>query len=370
MSPDVADLAARRLRAQGLIGKPFASAVDAVRWLGAVQSQDYGGAKWALGQRTRGATDLELDRLFDEGAILRTHVMRPTWHFVLPEDIRWLQELTSARVVAGIAGRYRQLELDDRTIGRAMELFAEALSSGRFLTRAELGEVLQAGGILAEGQRLPHLIAAAELASLITSGPRRGKQFTYALLEERAPAGRPLDRDEALTALTLRYFRSHGPAQVQDFAWWSGLTMVEIRKGIHLVGGGLERETMDGKDFWSDPKAARAGRIDPLAHLLPNFDELTVAYRDRGALLDPRVPFNPSFFAYYRESTPQGGMLSNVVTIAGRVRGAWSRTLAPKLVRVHVRPLAPFSASDVEAVDAAAKKLGRFLQLNAEVRVS
>ncbi|TMF68853.1 MAG: winged helix DNA-binding domain-containing protein, partial [Chloroflexi bacterium] len=164
--------------------------------------------------------------------------------------------------------------------------------------------------------------------------------------------------------------RSHGPAQVQDFAWWSGLTMVEIRKGIHLVGGALERETMDGKDFWSDPKAARAGRIDPLAHLLPNFDELTVAYRDRGALLDPRVPFNPSFFAYYRESTPQGGMLSNVVTIAGRVRGAWSRTLAPKLVRVHVRPLAPFSASDVEAVDAAAKKLGRFLQLNAEVRAS
>src|SRR5204862_7977809 len=105
LSTDVADLAARRLRAQGLIGKPFASAVDAVRWLGAVQSQDYGGAKWALGQRTRGATDLELDRLFDEGAILRTHVMRPTWHFVLPEDIRWLQELTSARVVAGIAGR-------------------------------------------------------------------------------------------------------------------------------------------------------------------------------------------------------------------------------------------------------------------------
>ncbi len=358
------------MRAQGLIGKPFASAAEAVRWLGAVQSQDYAGAKWALGQRTRGATDLELDRLFDEGAILRTHVMRPTWHFVLPEDIRWLQELTSARVVAGIAGRYRRLELDDRTIGRAMELFAEALSSGRFLTRAELGEVLQAGGILAEGQRLPHLIAAAELASLITSGPRRGKQFTYALLEERAPAGRPLDRDEALTALTLRYFRSHGPAQVQDFAWWSGLTMVEIRKGIHLAGGALERETMDGKDFWSDPKAARAGRIDPLAHLLPNFDELTVAYRDRGALLDPRVPFNPSFFAYYRESTPQGGMLSNVVTIAGRVRGAWSRTLAPKLVLVHVRPLAPLSASDVEAVDAAAKKLGRFLQLSAEVRVS
>src|SRR2546429_3718069 len=115
------------MRAQGLIGKPFASAVEAVHWLGAVQSQDYGGAKWALGQRTRGATDLELDRLFDEGAILRTHVMRPTWHFVLPEDIRWLQELTSARVVAGIAGRYRRAELRGPPDGSAVGLFAAAL---------------------------------------------------------------------------------------------------------------------------------------------------------------------------------------------------------------------------------------------------
>src|SRR5204862_2094168 len=155
----------------------------------------------------------ELDRLFDEGAILRTHVMRPTWHFVLPEDIRWLQELTSARVLAGIAGRYRQLELDDRTIGRAMELFAEALSSGRFLTRAELGEVLQAGGILAEGQRLPHLIAAAELASLITSGPRRGKQFTYALLDGQPPAGRPLTRAGRLPATRCRTSRGTGPGR-------------------------------------------------------------------------------------------------------------------------------------------------------------
>ena len=154
------------------------------------------------------------------------------------------------------------------------------------------------------------------------------------------------------------------------FRSWSGLTAVEIRKGIHLAGAALERETMDGKDFWSDAKPTRAGRIDPLAHLLPNFDELTVAYRDRGALLDPRVPFNPTFFAYYRESTPQGGMLSNVLTIAGRVRGAWSRTLTPMLVRVEVRPLAPLSPSDVEAVEAAAKRFGRFLQRSAEVHVS
>src|ERR1700736_2352993 len=182
----VADIASRRLHTQRCSGEPFASAVEAVRWLGAVQSQDYAGAKWALGQRTRGATENELDRLFDEGAILRTHVMRPTWHFVLPEDIRWLLELTAPRIRLGLAARYRQLEIDEGVVARAGAAFTAALAGGRQLTRAELGKVLRAAGISPEGQRLPHLLSAAELDGLITSGPRQGKQFTYALLEERA----------------------------------------------------------------------------------------------------------------------------------------------------------------------------------------
>ena len=165
------DLAARRLRAQRLIGEPFKSPVEAVRRLTAVQSQDYPAAKWALGLRSRRATDAGIDRLFDEGDILRTHVMRPTWHFVLPEDVKWLLDLTAPRIRRGLVARHRQLELDDRTIARASAAFAKALAGGRHLTRPELGQVLRAARISPEGQRLPHLLSIAELEGLIVSGP-------------------------------------------------------------------------------------------------------------------------------------------------------------------------------------------------------
>ena len=363
------EIATRRLRAQRLLGDPFPSPVDAVRWLGAVQSQDYGGAKWALAQRTAGATDATLDRLIDEGAILRTHLMRPTWHFVLPEDIRWLLELTSTRLLGGLAGRYRQLELDARTRARAVELFSAALSGGRFLTRAQLGDVLRAGGISPEGQRLPHLLGIAEVEGVIVSGPRRGKQFTYALLDERAPAAGRLERDEALAELTRRYFRSHGPAQIRDLGWWSGLTATDIKRGLAAVGTDLEHQAIDGKDYWFDPRCA-ADRKPPLtAHLLPNFDEFTVAYRDRDAVIHPDLRFDPSFFAYYREAAPQGGILSNVVTIGGLVRGSWRRRLASKVVEVEVRLLARLDAPEMAGVERAAQRLGRFLERPADLRL-
>jgi hypothetical protein len=364
----LSDLIARRLRTHHLVGEPFASPAEAVGWFGALQSQDYPAAKWALGQRLGDATDADLDAAFDKGQILRTHVMRPTWHFVLPADIVWIQELTSSRVMAGLAGRHRSLELDARTIARATDVMGEALAGGKFMTRPELGDAVQAAGIAVEGQRLPHLIASAEHANVITSGPRRGKQFTYALLAERAHKARALDREEALKRLTVTYFRSHGPAQLKDFAWWSGLTTQEIRQGIHLAGDELQHEEIDGNDHWSGKDHSASGRAGKPAHLLPNFDEYTVAYRDRSALLDPSVPFDASSFAYYRDASPMGGILSNVVTIGGRVRGAWSRVVTPGLVRVDVRLLAPLSRTETGAVQRAAARLGRFLAAPVELR--
>ena len=343
--------------------------VEAVGWFGAVQSQDYPAAKWAIGQRIGGAVDGDIDKAFDRGDILRTHVMRPTWHFVLPRDIRWIQELTSLRVMAGLAGRHRTLELDARTVARAADLFGEALAGGKFMTRTELGEVLTAAGVAIDGQRLPHLIASAEHANVITSGPRRGKQFTYALLADRARKARTLEREEALKHLTITYFRSHGPAQMKDFGWWSGLSIQEIRKGIHLADKELQHEEIDGNDHWSGADDAGRGRASGVAHLLPNFDEYTVAYRDRSALLDPKVPFDAASFAYYRDASPMGGILSNVVTIGGRVRGAWSRVLAPGRVKVDVKSLAPLSSSEGAAVRRAAARFGRFLAARAELKL-
>jgi hypothetical protein len=350
----VADIAPRRLHNQRLTGEPFASAVEAVRWLGPVQSQDYAGAKWALGQRTRGATEAELDRLFDEGAILRTHVMRPTWHFVLPEDIRWLLELTAPRIRLGLAARYRKLEIDEGVIARASAAFTTALAGGRQLTRPELGQMLREAGISPEGQRLPHLLSAAELDGLIASGPRRGKQFTYALLEERAPKARALDRTEAVAELTRRYFRSHGPAQVQDFVWWSGLTMADARTGIALAGVALDHQVIDGKDYWSDAEADRGREAAGVGHLLSNFDEYTVGYRDRAAAIDPDRPFENAFFS-------SGTILSNVATVGGRVRGAWRRQVARGGVQVEVRLLDRLEPAEAAAIEESGQRLGRFL---------
>lgn len=363
---------ANRLRTQRLVGEPFASVKEAVGWFGAVQSQDYTAAKWALGQRINGAVEADIDAAFDRGEILRTHVMRPTWHFVLPPDIVWIQQLTSHRVLSGLAARHRTLELDAKTVARATEVMGEALAGGNFLTRTELAKTLTAAGISVEGQRLPHIIASAEHRNVITSGPRRGKQFTYALLADRAPKARPKDREEALTELTLRYFRSHGPAQVIDFAWWSGLAVRDIKIGIDLAGHALEHEQVGGVDYYymGESDKGVASRARPVAHLLPNFDEFTVAYRDRSALLDPGVTFNPKLFAYYRDSTPMGGILSNVVVVGGRVRGAWSRTATARAVRVNLRLLAPPSRQERAAIEAAVAAFGRFLGLPAEARSS
>ena len=358
--PTVSDIASRRLHAHRLTGEPFTSAVDAVRWLGAVQSQDYAGAKWALGQRIRAGTEVELDRLFDEGAILRTHVMRPTWHFVLPEDLRWLLELTGPRVHLGLAGRYRQLEIDEGVVARASAAFTAALAGGRHLTRPELGDVLQAAGISPDGQRLPHLLMRAELEGLIASGPRHGKQFTYALFEERAPKARALDRTEAVAELTRRYFRSHGPAQVHDFAWWSGLTVADARSGIALAGAALDHQVMEGKEYWFDAEAGQACDAAGVAHLLSNFDEYTVAYRDRAAAVHPDRPFESALFSF-------GSILSNVVTIGGRVSGAWRRTVTRRCVRIEVRLLDRLAPPEVAAIEEAGHRLGRFLECPVEV---
>jgi len=353
----VTSIAARRLHAQRLTGKPFASPVDAVRALTAVQSQDYGGGKWALGQRTRAVTEVALDRVFDEGLILRTHVLRPTWHFVLPEDIRWLLELTGPRIIRALAGRHRELELDASVVTRAEEAFAAALAGGHSLTRPELGAVLRTARISPEGQRLPHLLSHAELDGLLTSGPRRGKQHTYALLEERAPKARRRDRDEAVAELTLRYFKSHGPAQLVDFAWWSGLTLTDARKGIAGAGDALGHQSTDGKEYWFDAKAGQARDAAGVAHLLPNFDEYTVAYRDRTDVMDAGRLYEPAY------------VLANVVTLGGRIRGAWRRRLGRNGVSVEIRPLGRFEPAETAALETACRRMGLYLESPVNVSV-
>jgi len=256
-----------RLHNQRLSSTRFEKPVDVVRWLGAVQAQDFNAAKWALALRMRQATDVIVEEAFNNGEILRTHVMRPTWHFVAPEDIRWLLQLTAPRVNLRAGPNYRKFELDTAVFKRSNKIFAKALEGGKHLTRPALRSMLDADGIdVTDPVRLAHILLRAELDGVICSGPRIGKQFTYALLEERAPASKILERDEALVELTQRYFRSHGPATLQDFVWWSGLTVEDARRGMAQVG---------------TPRSSRTKPSPTSAHLLPAFDEYFVAYKDR-----------------------------------------------------------------------------------------
>ncbi len=346
-----ADLHRLRLCNQHVEGPPFERSADVVRWLGAVQAQDYAAARWALGLRMGGGVAAEVDRALAEASIMRTHVMRPTWHFVSPEDVRWMLTLTAPRILAGSARRYRELQLDDTLLRRTDELLARALERGTRLTRAELGRVLEEAGVeTSTPQRLVYALMHAELAGVIVSGPRRGKEFTYALLDERVPPGRAMGREEAVAELVRRYFTSHGPATLRDFAWWSGLTTADARMGIEALHGQIVSERIDGKSYWmpqnssGDPSEAL-----PSVHLLPAFDEYTVAYAERDGLLLP-------------EHSPKSNnvILGPVVVVDSHVAGTWRRTFRRGSVLVEVTPFTEFGEVVRRGVAAAAARYGEF----------
>jgi len=349
------DLLRRRLANQRLMGLPFGQPAEAVAGLGAVQSQDYAAAKWALALRLPGASEAALDRAFNDGAILRTHVMRPTWHFVAPADIRWLLALTAPRVERLIAQYDRQVGVDAAVRRRGQAVFAKALQGGRALTRTELDQALRAAGLSLAPLGRTHVVMHAELDGLLCSGPRRGKQFTYMLLEERVPPAAALGRDEALAELAWRYFSSHGPALVSDFVWWSGLTAADAKQGLALAGPRLACEGAGGQDYWFDPAQPAPRAMTPLAYLLPNYDEYTVAYAARDDFYDVQAFRQP----VARDNVP----FANVILLKGRVAGIWKRTIAKRAVTVETKFLQPPSEAERRAVAAAAKRFGEFLGL-------
>jgi hypothetical protein len=349
------DVARARLRNQHLIGEPFAAPEEVVRWLGAVQAQDYSGAKWAVAQRTNGCSDADVEQACQDGRILRTHVLRPTWHFVLPADIRWMLALTAPRVRARMAAYDRQMALDESLFRRSEAVLDKALAGGKALAREELGRALTAAGIAASGQRLAHIMMRAELDALVASGPRRGKQFTYALLDERAPPGPMLARHEALGELARRYFSSHGPALVSDFAWWSGLTVADARRGIDAVGARLTSAIVDGKTFWFAPGTGeeKARRARAVVHLLPNYDELVVAYHDRAASLAPG--------AAKKLADRPDVVLSHVVVVDGRIVGGWRRLEAKRAMIVETALATRIDARARTALGAVTARFQAFL---------
>ena len=322
------DVVQQRLHNQKLSSSELKKPADVVRWFGAVQAQDLEGAKWALALRMRNATKAVIEKAYNEGKILRTHVMRPTWHFVAAEDIRWLLELTAPRVNIKAGPYYRKYELDAATFKRSNKALTNALRDGKHLTRAALKAVLNKAGVAVDDPiRLVHVLFRAELDGVICSGPSVGKQITYALLEERVPAAKPLNRDEALAELTRRFFTSHGPATLHDFSWWSGLTVADAKRGLALVNSQQRATQSAQKSKYS-------------AHFLPAFDEYLVAYKDR-----------------------EQSLLGPAVIVDGRIAGTWKRTIDKAAVTIFFSPLRALKNADLLAITNAADRYGEFVGL-------
>ena len=348
-------LTQRRLLSQRLIGDGCKRISDVVSWLGAVQAQDYTLAKWALGMRAPGAIDEDVERAFADGTILRTHVLRPTWHFVSPADIRWLLALTAPRVHQRNALIYRKVEIDHSVRRRCNVALAKALRDQAHLQRDELRTVLQRAGVRTDGEaRMSYLLMQAELEGLVCSGPRRGKQFTYALLDERAPSAKTMDRRDALVELTRRFFSSHGPATPHDFAKWSGLTVTEARQGLESAGRRLASETIEGQRYWFDPRAAARRPVRaPTAHLLSIYDEYISGYKGRSAIVDA---------AQAVRLRAMGAALTAVVLVDGRVAGTWRRRVENKTVVVSVDLFRRITRAQQAAIGSAITKFAAFYQ--------
>jgi hypothetical protein len=343
----------RRLAGQYLTTTGPQTGSDVVRALGAVQAQDYAGAKWAVGQRTRDATDAGLERELSDGTILRTHVLRPTWHFVAPADIRWMLALTAPRVKAAMAYHDRVFDLTPRVYRRGTAALTKALAGGKHLTRAELAKTLERAGVrTTSGQRLG-LMLRAELDAVVCSGPRRGKQATYALLDERVPPAAILERDEALLELVRRYFSTRGPATQRDFAWWSGLSVADAKRGIQIAERDLEEVAFDGQPFYFIERVLPKAR--PSAHLLPNYDEYFIGYKDRSAIA--------ARLGHAKPVTGGSWLIAHAAFVDGQLVGGWKRALERNAVLVELDLASRLTAAEKRRVVAAAQRFGAFLGL-------
>jgi len=321
-----------------------------VSWLGAVQAQEYLPAKWGLAQRMSGSPGhARLEQAVTRGEILRTHVLRPTWHFVTPADIRWMLALTGPRVIRAMRGYMRQHGIEGVRTARAISAIGRFLE-GRTLTRPELGIELARQGLAFRGTPLALLTVHAELEGVICNGPFQGRQLTYALLDERVPRTPPMSRDQAVAELVRRFFQSHGPATPRDFAWWSGLTTADAKRGLEIVGG--QSTEIDGLTYWTvgrpRPARATASRL----HLLPIYDEYIVAYRDRIAVphgSERLVPLAP------------GLTFQHAMVIDGQIGGTWKTRRTVKVVTVEPIPLRSLAKSEERALVRARARCEQFL---------
>ncbi|KAB2905630.1 MAG: winged helix DNA-binding domain-containing protein [Anaerolineae bacterium] len=334
----------RRLVSQRIGGEKFETPEAVVKWMGAIQAQDYMQSLWAIGLRTQARTVADVEQAIANRKIVRTWPMRGTIHFVPAEDAKWMLSLSASRIIAADSRRLRQLEFTVELMKRCQDLFCDALNGGRQRSRPEMMSLLEEAGIPTNGQRGYHILWYAAQSGVICLGPMQDKQQTFVLLDEWVPESRALSHEEALAELVGRFFASHGPATLHDFARWSGLTMADARLGLEFTKTNLVSEEIEGTVYWMAGDEAVSISNDGV-YLLPGFDEYLLGYKDRSAVLAAQ---------HAQKIVPgSNGIFLPMIVIAGQVVGTWKRSLRKKAIDITFNPFAPLGNLEERLVEAA-----------------
>lgn len=304
---------------QQITGYTFSTAEQVARWMGAIQAQDYSMSKWAFGVRIPNSTEEEIDSEIDAGKIVRTHVLRPTWHFILAEDIYWINALSAPHIKVAMSYRDKQLELTEDILNRCNKILEKTLRDNNHKTREELINELKKENIRVDENRASHIFMRAEIEGIICSGRQKKGKITYALIPEWVPQNsNQMTREEALRELGKRYFTSRGPATIKDFSWWSGLSAGESRIALELNKSDLTSDIFDNQTYWFSDSVKKQVLNSPAVYFLPSYDEFLISYRDRSVVITTDD---------HKTAVSINGIFYPTILYNGKIAGLWKRKI-------------------------------------------
>jgi hypothetical protein len=347
-----------RLISQQIIKPEFKSPKEIVGWMGAMQAQDFNMAKWAIGLRLNKATEKNIELAINSGEILRTHVLRPTWHFVSQDDIWWMLDLTAQKLKASLKGRHKQLELTESILNKSNKIIQKTLAEKKFATRKELIIQLNKAKIPTNENRASHIFLNAELNKIICSGKMKGKENTYALLSERANESKSFNRQNALAMLATKYFKSHCPATLRDFVWWSGLNLTDAKNGLEMIKKDLIAEKINDEEYWFHDSLAVSEKNKSSVFLLPAFDEFLISYKDRSASI---------INEHASKAFSKNGIFWPTIVVNGKVAGTWKRQIQKEKVLVTLDVFDSKNKLKPNSLKKESEKFGFFLDKKTEI---
>jgi hypothetical protein len=338
-----------RLQNQLLSNHAFDTVPDVVRWLGAVQAQDYLGSLWAIGSRLEHGTESEVEKAIVNRTIVRSWPMRGTIHFTAPENLRWMLKLLAPRIIKKATPNYKLSGLDNKVFSKSAKIVERALEADPVMTRDDLYQVLERAKIKTDNTRGLHILGWMAQNGIICQANRKGKQFTFTLLDNWIPPCKAITDDEAFEKLAVMYFRSHGPATVRDFAWWTGFNLTEAKKAITLAGEKLKEQTFENESYWLTEEL-QTNKSKAKVYLLPSYDEYTVGYKDRSL-----------FLSEDHKDAARNGIFSPVILIGGQIAGTWKRTVGKNNVVIDTEQFRKFSPGALDMLKKAVKRYKKFL---------